>query len=199
MIERRQRIVIVAVLAAVAGLYVVALGLGLGAGRGGSVSVATIERGIGGRLDDLLGRFAPRAQVERLYCRRQRLSDGVRLTAADPQCRFVIPASEQRYRRLELEVQPPRSTPVWLKSARQRDGDYTLNVACVPYGDVAGAPRLEVDYQPAGGAAAADPCWVRQARDEPVSLVVMAAGAALTIECRGCSQSPRRELTVSAR
>ena len=193
--DKKKIIIIVAVLGLIAVLYLIALGVGLGANDGGGVSVSSIERSIGGRIDRMLGGLSPRVSVDRLYCNRQRISENFRLTKGDSDCSIDIPSSDERYRKAALEL-VGQVHPIWLKSSKPEDTDYKLNNNCVPYSQVSGTPRLEVVFEPKGEDDSGDPCWIRQSRDRPVSFVVMEKGAKLTLECKGCSEDPRRELTL---
>ena len=193
--DKKKIIIIVAVLGLVAVLYLVALGVGLGANDGGGVSLSSIERSIGGRIERMLGGLSPRVRVNRLYCNRQRVSESFRLTKDDSTCSFDIASSEERYRKAALEL-VGETHPIWLKSSKPEDTDYKLNNNCVPYSQVSGTPRLEVVFEPKGEDDSGDVCWIRQSPNRPVGFVVMSKGATLTLECKGCSEDPRRELTL---
>lgn len=193
--DKKKLIIIGLVLGLVAVLYVVALLFGLGASDGGGVSLSTIERSIGGRLDRMLGGLSPRVRANRLYCNRQRVSEEFRLTEDDRVCTIDIPSSDERYRKASLELVGD-AHPVWLKSSRQEDTDYQLNTDCVAYSQVTGSPRLEVTFEPRGEDADGETCWIRQSSRRPVGFVVMERGATLKLECKGCSDDPRRELRL---
>jgi hypothetical protein len=192
--DRKKLIVIIVVLTLIGLLYFFALLFGLGASDDDKVSASTIQRSIGGRIERMFGKFSPRVQLGALECNGQSVSNTFKLTAPKPACDLAFPESEERYRKVELEL--VASAPVWLKSSSQEGADYKLNTNCVSYDKVTGSPRLEVTYRPGGENASGETCWIRQSGSKPVSFVVMAKGASLHLECRGCSQNPLKELAL---
>jgi hypothetical protein len=200
-------------------LYFVALGLGFALNRDNGTSVDAVgswKKALGG----LSALFAPPLDLRAVDCNGQPVTGLFKLTEANPKCTLRFSASEDDYRKGELDFlrTPATNDLAVLVRAEfkekyfheeERDQSKCFTdpppiAGQLPTGqielpkEVKQLPlRLQIRYTPnEGGDAATWKCWLLLARGEPFGVTVLEDGGNLELECVGCAAGAQRELLL---